>query len=189
MNPAAASGDPTAAAPVFGHGPATVRRNRATVARRLHAAAPEAVAVLDWPALESAPAWLALAEPDLARFTLQAGALRHAPLLRMWIDAQRLAAARAAVGTEFFQSLLALPEARLPLSPDLMQGPPIAAAEQVVPALRAAGQAVLLASLPTGCLRDAIAAAWSAVAPAALPEEVARTLVARVASLASEAHQ
>ena len=155
------------------------------VARRLQAGAPQVAARLDWEMLETAPAWLALSDADLATLVLRAGALQHAPLMRMWIDAPRLAAANAALGEEFLKALLTLPEAQMPLAPDTLPRPKIAAAEQVVPALLAAGQGVLLAALPRGHVRDALAECWSPAEPCAIAEELARMLLARVQWLAS----
>ena len=166
--------------------PALLRRHRAAVARRLLPGAPALAARLDWAALESAPAWLTLPDAELTPFALQVGAFRYAPLLRMWIDAPRLAAASSAVGPDFFQALLAQPEAQVPLPPDLEQGPAIGMADQVVPVLRATGLAVLLASLPSGSLRDATAASWAPAKAATMADAVARMVIARVESLVSK---
>ncbi len=155
------------------------------VARRLQAGAPQTAARLDWETLEAAPAWLALPEADLATLVLRAGALQHAPLMRMWIDAPRLAAANAVLGEEFLPALLTLPEAQMPLAKDALPQPEIDAAEQVVPALRTAGQGVLLAALPRGHLRDALAECWSPAEPCAMAEELAGMLLARMQWLAS----
>lgn len=165
---------------------ALLRRRRAAVARRLLPATPALAARLDWAALESAPPWLAVPDGELTRFALQVGAFRQAPLLRMWIDARRLAAAGSAVGPDCLQALLAQPEAQVPLPPDLAQGPAIGTADQVVPVLRATGLAVLLASLPPGSLRDATAAAWAPAEAAPMADAVARMMIARVESLVSK---
>ena len=167
--------------------PARVRRRRAAVARRLLPVSPALAARLDWAALESAPSWLALPDAELNCLALQIGALRNAPLLRMWIDARRLVTASNAVGSGFLQAVLAQPEAQLPLAPDLMQGPAIGTADQVVPALRATGLAVLLASLPPGSLREATAASWAPAEAATMSDAIARMLIARVESLAPKA--
>ena len=181
----AGSAEPASAHAAPAAGPAAVRRRRAAVARRLQAGAPQAAARVDWKTLAAAPAWLALGDDDLARLASRAGAMQHAPLMRMWIDAGRLAAAAAALGDEFLQCLLTLPEAQMPLPPDLLQGPAIGTAEQVAPVLRATGQGVLLAALPSGPLRHAVAACWSPVEPCSMAEEVAGMLIARVQWLAS----
>jgi hypothetical protein len=167
--------------------PALVRRHRAAVARRLLPIAPALVARLDWAELESAPSWLTLPDPELMCLALRIGALRNAPLLRMWIDAPRLAAASHAVGSGFLQAVLAQGEAQVPLAPDLMEEPAIGTADRVIPVLRATGLAVLLASLPPGSLRDATAASWAPAGAAAMSVAIAQMLIARVESLASKA--
>ena len=167
--------------------PALVRRRRAAIARRLHSGAPAISARIDWAALDAAPGWLGMSDPELARFAMRVGALTCAPTLRMWIDASRLSAANAAIGTRFLQSLLTLPEAQVPLPRDLTDGPAIGTADRVVPVLRASGLAVLVASLPTGPLREAAASLWEPVKPSEMADELARILIARVQSLAASA--
>jgi hypothetical protein len=167
--------------------PAARRRRRAALARRLQAADPAASAAVAWADLDGAPAWLALPDLELTRLALRTGALRHAPLLRLWIDAPRLAAARAAVGARFFDSLLVLPEAQLPLAPDLTPGAAIGTVDQVAPVFRSAGQAVLLASLPAGSLRRAMTACWAPVEACGMAVELAGMLVARIEALAARA--
>jgi hypothetical protein len=149
----------------------------------LQAGAPAVAARIDWQDLEAAPGWLALPEPDLSRFAMRVGAFACAPSLRMWIDASRLAAAKAAIGPRFLQALLALPEALVTLPRSLRPALELASADRVAAELRASGLGVLAASLPPGILRDAAIALHEPVTPAPMPDEVARRLLTRVQSL------
>jgi hypothetical protein len=157
--------------------PAERRTHGAAVARRLLAGpASAAAAALDWDSLVHAPAWLGWTEAEMAWFARRAGALLAWPAPGLWIDAARLAAARAAVGADWWRLLLrhdarplvaapqplpaeAGPQAEAPggapLDPGLglwTQSARLAPAE-VGPAFQAAGAALLLASLPHGALR------------------------------------
>jgi hypothetical protein len=158
------------------------RRQRAAIAQRLRQRAPDAVGTLDWDALDAAPTWLALAEDELIRFECQVGALLCAPLLRLWIDGARLNAARSAVGATFLQALRALPSTQI-LPGNVAPSPRIDHAEQVAPALRAAGASVLLASMLPGPLRLVVGAALAPATPAQMAGPLAQSLIARVLTL------
>lgn len=157
------------------------RRRRATVARKLLSAAPEAAAGLEWDALDTAPAWLALPDTELMVLARQVGAVVCASNMRLWIDGARLAAARAALGAPFMQALLALPEAEL-LPRNVAPCPMIDGAEQVAAQLRSTGLAVLLASLASGSLRRAAGAALGTQA-SSMAQVLAHSLVARAQKL------
>ncbi len=163
------------------------RRRRAAVAERLIARAPDTVKDVDWDALDRAPAWLALPDAQLLELQRQVGALVHAPQMRLWIDGARLAAARAAIGDSLLQSLLAQREAPLPR--DVLPLPRIDAASQVAAKLQAVGAAVLLASIPSGALRHAVATVLGQAGAPALACELAQSLVARAQSLAPDARR
>lgn len=164
-----------------------LRRRRANVARRLVAGAPALANHLEWHDLDAAPGWLAASDEQLARFCCRVGALACAPAIRLWIDKPRIAATREAVGLEYLQRLLASHEAQAPLPGDLFDGPLMNRAEQITPALRANGCAVLLATLPEGPLRAAMTALWSPVQPSELAPVLAQMMVERAAGLAAEA--
>lgn len=157
--------------------PAAARARRAAVARRLVAGAPEAVAALGWDELDTAPDWLALPEPAFTRLQCRAGALMCARTIRLWIDGARLAAARLQVGDTFLNRLVAEPDATpVPLG---TAAPPMERAADIAPALKAAGAAVLLVSLPHGPLREAVGTALAPVAPTMLTADVAQRLLER----------
>ncbi len=158
------------------------RRQRAAVAQRLRQRAPDAVGTLDWDALDAAPGWLALPEDQLTRFECQVGALLCAPSLRLWIDGARLNAARGAVGAPFLQALRALPSSQI-LPGNVAPSPRIDHAEQVAPALRAAGASVLLASMLPGPLRLVVGAALAPATPAPMAGPLAQSLISRVLTL------
>jgi hypothetical protein len=160
---------------------ATRRRNRATLARRLLAAAPDAASSLDWDALDAAPAWLAMSEPELMVLARQVGAVLCAASIRQWIDGARLGAARAALGAPFLQALLAMPDAQV-LPRNVAPCPRIDTAEQVAPMLRTSGLGVLLASLPSGPLRRAATALLGSAASTMAPA-LAHTLVSRAQTM------
>ena len=85
----------------------TARLRRAAVAERLLSGSPQAVASLDWDALDRAPAWLALTDAEFTTFQCRVGAVLCGHALRLWIDRARLAAAQAALGAPFLRALLA----------------------------------------------------------------------------------
>ena len=162
------------------------RGQRAATAARLMARSPQSAAALDWALLDAMPEWLAWPEADAARYQCQVGALLCAPVLRLWIDAPRLAAAKAAVGAPFLHTLLALPGTQiLPL--DAAPCPRMDAADQVAPMLRTAGIEVLLAALPAGPLRRAVAALMAPAAASQMASALAQSLAERAAALAREA--
>jgi hypothetical protein len=162
----------------------TRRQQRAAVAQRLRTQAPDAVATLDWDALDDAPGWLALPDAELARFECQVGAMLYAPALRLWIDGARLNAARAALGAPFLQALRALPSTQV-LPNNVAPCPRIDSAEQVAPLLRGAGASVLLASMLPGPLRLVVGAALAPATPAPMAGPLAHSLIARAITLAS----
>ena len=167
---------------------AASRLHRAAVAERLLASAPQVAASLDWDALGRAPAWLALPDAGFATFQCQVGAVLCGRALRLWIDRGRLVAAQAALGAPFLRRLLAEPDAAsIPIG--LVACPEIDAPTQVELVLRLAGASVLLASLPTGVLRQAIGAALAPATASTMAPELAVTLVARAGSLATHAAQ
>ena len=158
------------------------RHQRAAIAQRLRQRAPEAVATLDWDALDGAPTWLALSDDELTRFECQVGALLCAPALRLWIDGARVNAVRAAIGAPFLQALRALPSTQI-LPSNVAPSPRIDSAEQVAPQLRSAGGSVLLASMPPGPLRLVVGSALAPATPAQMAGPLAQSLIARVLTL------
>ena len=157
------------------------RHRRAAVARRLLAAAPDAAGSLDWETLDTAPAWLALSDPELMVLARQVGAVLCASSVRLWIDGARLGAARAALGAPFLQALQALPDAQV-LPRNVAPCPRIDSAEQVAPMLRTSGLGVLLASLPNGPLRRAATALLGSTA-STMAAALAQALVSRAQTL------
>jgi hypothetical protein len=163
---------------------AQLRRRRAAVAQRLLAQAPDCVDTLDWQALDAAPEWLGLPDPEFARLRARVGAVMCVASLRLWIDGARLAAARTAVGEAFLKNLLAQPAT--PMNPlDLAAQPRIDVAGQVHTLLQLAGSSVLLAALPSGLLRRAACAALTPALPSTMAAELARSLIARATALAT----
>ncbi|HEU5296752.1 MAG TPA: hypothetical protein VFU71_18365 [Burkholderiaceae bacterium] len=161
------------------------RRRRAAVAEQLIARAPHAVDTLDWDALNGAPEWMGWGPEPLDALQLQVGALMLAPELRLWIDAPRLAAAMRALGAPMLRALLALPDSEV-LPRDVAPAPHIERAEQVAPALRACGAAVLLAALAAGELRQAATLLLTPARPSSMASALARSLVARATHLAAQ---
>lgn len=161
------------------------RRLRAAVGERLMVHAPAAAAELDWDALDAAPAWLAWPEAQAIALQYRVGALLGAPAIRLWIDAPRLAAAARAVGAEYLQALLSLPDPQV-LPGDLTECPRIDRPEQVAPLLRAAGAAVMLAALPAGPLRRAVASTLAPITASPMAGALAESLVARAQRLAAQ---
>ncbi len=144
------------------------------------------MAELSWDMLDRAPFWLGLPEAALATFECQVGAMLCAPALRLWIDGPRLAAARAALGDAFLQTLLAQPDAdSIPIG--LIDCPRIDAAGQVSTLLQATGAAVLLASMPHGALRRAADKALAPAEASPMAEALAHALVARAQGVAAGA--
>ena len=161
------------------------RRRRAAIAARLLASGADAISAIDWEMLEKAPAWLALPDAKLATLQRQIGAFLYATEIRLWIDGPRLAAARAALGETFMQTLLAQRDL-MSIAPDAVVRPRIDGAEKVSTHLQVAGAAVLLASMPQGPLRRAVTAAMAPTAAAQMAAEIAQSLVARVQALAMQ---
>ncbi|HEX6362721.1 MAG TPA: hypothetical protein VFZ93_07190 [Albitalea sp.] len=155
------------------------RRRRAAAAAVLLARSPAAAMTLDWDTLDAAPAWLGRPAGELDALACRVGAVLCAPAIRLWIDAARLGAARAAVGDGFLRALLAQPD--LPHAP---AAPRIPSATQVAPSLQAWGAAVLLATL-VPALRGAVSAALPHPAPLAIDAEAAQALVDRTLALAA----
>jgi hypothetical protein len=173
----------TAAATAAPPSPHDRRRHRAAVAARLLALAPDTAAIVEWADLDAAPTWLALNDTDFTLLQRRLGALVHAGDIRLWIDKARLAAARSALGEAFVQALLAQRDLDT-----LVAGTAAAAridsAEQVRAGLQAAGSIVLLAALPQGALRRALAVALDpASAAASLGAELAQSLLGRALTL------
>lgn len=158
------------------------RRNRAAVAARLIARAPEKVAAVEWEMLDRAPEWLALPDAALGSFCARVGAVQLAPTMRLWIDGARIAAARAAIGDAYLQAVLA----DAPNTPHAVQ-PPIPAAD-VRRALTAAGAGVLIAAFPPGPMREAVGATFAPIEAAPMVPDLAQAIVARAQTL-SERHQ
>lgn len=146
----------------------------------------EATAALDWDLLDAAPEWLAWPEADAAAFQRRVGALACAASIRLWIDAARLAALRSAIGDAYLQALLTAPAAPA-LPNDGLGGPRIDSAAQVAPMLRAAGISVLLAAVPIGPLRSAVAAVMAPAIPSPMALPLAESLVAQSLALAARA--
>jgi len=147
--------------------------------------APAAAADLDWDALDAAPDWLAWPEAQALALQYRVGALLCAPTIRLWIDAPRLAAAARVVGAEYLQALLSLPDQQV-LPRDLADCPRIDRPEQVAPLLRAAGAAVMLAALPAGPLRRAVASTLAPITASPMAGALAESLVARAQRLAAQ---
>lgn len=160
------------------------RRRRAAVASRIVSSGADASA-LDWPMLESAPAWLALPDARLATLQRQIGALVYANEIRLWIDGARIGAARQTLGEAFFTALLAQRDLAFAVEGGARRK--INSADDVAPQLQVAGAAVLLASLPYGPLRAAVVAAMAPTAPADILTELAQSLIARAHALAAPA--
>jgi hypothetical protein len=161
------------------------RQQRAVVAQRLRSRAANAVASLDWDALDAAPGWLAMSDADLQRFEGQVGAILCAPMLKLWIDGPRLTAARAALGAGFLQALRALPSTQM-LPSNVAPCPRIDTGEQVGPLLRLAGMSVLLASMQPGPLRSVVTMAMAPATAAAMAGPLAQSLIARAITLAAQ---
>lgn len=158
------------------------RRCRAAVAERLLAGAPAPARALDWDELDSAPDWLALPEADFNAFQCRVGAVLCGRALRLWIDRGRLAAAQAALGAPFMEALLAQPDSTL-LALDLFACPDIEVPAQVEPALRLSGASLLLATLPAGALREAVAVLLAPAIASRMVPALAASIVARAESL------
>ncbi len=161
------------------------RAHRAAVAQTLWQAAPAAARAVGWRALDEAPAWLALPDAPRALLARRVGAVLAAPALRLWIAAAPLAAARSALGGEWFDALLA--RADWPAWPAGVPAlPPAQAGSDVAELLRQAGASVLAASLPHGALRHAASACLAPLAPLALPAAAAQAVVDAALSLEAE---
>jgi len=143
------------------------------------------MSAIDWEMLESAPAWLALPDAKLATLQRQIGALLYAPEIRLWIDGARLNAARTVLGETFLKTLLAQRDLHA-YPQDTGTRPRIDTAEHVPTHLQVAGASVLLASIPQGPLRRAVAAAMAPTAAVAMACEMAQALITRAQSLASQ---
>lgn len=161
------------------------RRRRAAVAERLLAGAPERAPSLDWDTLDAAPAWLALPDDAFTAFQCRVGAVLCGRALRMWIDRGRLAAAQAALGAPFMEALLAERDSAM-LAPGLVACPEIELPGQVQPALRLCGASVLLATLPSGALREAVGALMAPAVASRMAPALALSLVAHAESLARD---
>lgn len=161
------------------------RRRRSAIAARLLASGADAMSAIDWEMLESAPAWLALPDAKLATLQRQIGALLYAPEIRLWIDGARLNAARTVLGDTFLKTLLAQRDLHA-FPQDTGTRPRIDTAEHVPTHLQVAGASVLLASIPQGPLRRAVATAMAPTAAMAMACEMAQALVTRVQSLATQ---
>jgi hypothetical protein len=159
------------------------RRQRAAVAEQLIARAPHAVDSIDWDTLDGAPEWMAWEASRLEALQQQVGALVLAPELRLWIDAPRLGAALRALGAPVLRALLALPDGEM-LPRDVTPAPRIERADQVAPSLRTCGASVLLASLPSGELRQAAALLLAPTRPSPMAGALARSLVVRAMQIA-----
>jgi hypothetical protein len=151
-------------------------RRRGAIARRLLDAAPDAAAALDWDALDRGPAWLAVADTELAVEQRRIGATLNTAVIRLWIDRRKLAEARTAVGDAFLRTLLAAPAA-----PDVARHAVIAAdgCSDIAEWLRQAGAAVQAAALSDSPLGKAagIALCGRAGAGLQLSAEAARGLI------------
>jgi hypothetical protein len=161
------------------------RLRRAAVARRVLASAPQAAASLDWDALGHAPHWLALPDDEFAMFQCRVGAVLCGRELRLWIDRGRLDAAQAALGASFLRALLA--ESDSASSPPGLAGDwQIESPAQVHTVLREAGASVLLATLRSGALRDAVGALLAPAIASSMAAALARALVAHAESLEAQ---
>lgn len=133
---------------------------------------------LDGDALRAWPEWALTAQrATLDARVLRAGALRHADALRACIDGPLLQAANEVLGRE---TLVALLQGQAPRVPQLAALP---GADALAGAWRAAGCALLLASVEAAALRGALCAhlAWPGdvdpdIAPADLAAPVAWAL-------------
>lgn len=160
------------------------RRQRAEFAARLLAEVPRAAGVLDWAALDAAPAWLGLGPAARALFARRVGAVLAAPALRLWIAAPQIAAAQAAVGTDWWQALLARSDwPTLPPATPAWPSDGPADAAGIAAWLQAAGAAVLLAALPHGALRHVASELLAPAAAFLVPPPAARALLETTLSL------
>lgn len=162
---------------------ATARAQRAALARELLHKAPQAAAALDWETLSQAPGWLALPETERAHFSRRVGSVMLAPALRLWISAPRVAAAREAVGADWWAALQSHNEwPALPAG--MATWPDGGDAANVGELLRMAGASVLQALLPHGALRHAAAALLAPAAPFVMPAQQAQAVVQATWALA-----
>ena len=164
-------------------GGAAARAQRVALARELLHKAPQAAAALDWDALSRAPGWLALPEAERAHFTRRVGSVMLAPALRLWISAPRVAAAREAVGADWWAALQLHND--WPALPNGMATWPDGGdAAGVGELMRMAGASVLQALLPHGALRHAAAALLAPAAPFVMPSQQAQAVVQATWALA-----
>lgn len=134
---------------------ATVRERRA---RRAQAAAllasvqssGEPSSPLGWSMLLDVPEWCHWPSARREHLVLIAGALFAAPAMRLWIEARRIEAARAVIGADVFERVMA--HESVP-----RETTHIPAGEDIRVVFQAAGAAVLLGSLAHECLRDWLA--------------------------------
>lgn len=130
------------------------RRTRRTQAAELLAAhkwpATGPAESLTWGMLLDLPKWCYWPPSHREHLVLVVGALFAAPAMRLWIEAKRIETARAVVGADAFDRVMAhelLPHA----------APQLPADEDIRELLQAAGASVLLSSLPHDCLREGLA--------------------------------
>jgi hypothetical protein len=164
-----------------------MRAHRAEVAQRLLGSAPEAVAAIDWDALERAPGWLALPAAALETLQRRLGAMWCAPALRLWIDRTRLEAARRAVGASFLDAVLANDNAGAALAHRTVLELEYVPARELGTLLQSIGAAVLAASLRDGALHDLAPAVLGQPAAIDIAPATAAALVERAQALGAAA--
>jgi hypothetical protein len=127
------------------------RAHRANVARALIARDGGLdLQAIDWQQLAALPAWCLWPAPARDRLARLAGALFAAPGMRLWISGSLIEAARALLGADLFEQVMARPG--LP-----GQAPAVPAQQDLARLFDGAGRSVLLGSLPAAWMRAWIA--------------------------------
>ncbi len=157
------------------------RIRRAQAAELLAALRSPAAESLSWAMLLEVPEWCHWPPSRREHLVLIAGALFAAPAMRLWIEAKRIEAARAVVGADVFDRVMA--RESLP-----REVPPLPAGEDERELLQAAGAGVLLGSLAHDCLRDGLAPLLPRSA-GTLPHMIATALAADALALMAALEQ
>lgn len=157
-----------------------LRRHRAAVAETLLRSGRTSAHAVDWASLGEAPAWLGWPAPMLERFALRVGTVMLAPALRLWIAMPAIKTAQAAMGGDWWARLMAhgaWPEVPIDWPHALGLEAQRLDAQELAATFRAAGHAVLLATLPHGSLRHAASEALAPLGHVVMPQVQALALV------------
>lgn len=162
------------------------RRQRAAIARRLLADAPNEARVLTWSHLDAAPAWLALEQAELLVLARRCGSVLAAPALRLWIAGPLRDLARASLGATWWRALRSAPD--WPTLPAGVPGaladwPQVSTPDALARQFTEAGAAVLLAGLPHGALRHAASRRLGAVGAWVMPQATALAVLRETLAL------